>query len=76
MYFLEKNGRIEEEDKLDTVCLSFDAGKLLVVKPSRFVHKYIDWNGSAAMLAAKRSAGVTTMVNLRIPLHLGDKAYK
>ena len=28
MYLLEKNGTIEEEDKLDTVCLSFKAGKL------------------------------------------------
>ena len=29
------------------------------------VHKYVDQNGSAAMLTAKRSAGVTPEVNLR-----------
>ena len=28
-------------------------------------HKYVGGNGSAAMLAAKRSAGVTPEVNLR-----------
>ena len=32
------------------------------------------WNGSPAMLATKRSAGVTQ--NLRNPLHAGDKARK
>ena len=32
------------------------------------VHKFVDENGSAAMLAAKRSAGVTPEVNLRILL--------
>ena len=34
------------------------------------------WNSSVAMLAAKRSAGVTPEVNLRIVLHTGDEAYK
>ena len=33
-------------------------------------------NGSAAMLAAKKSAGVAPEVNLRNPLHAGDKACK
>ena len=28
------------------------------------------------MLVAKRSAGVAPEVNLRIPLHAGDEAYK
>ena len=40
------------------------------------VHKYVDKNGSVAMLATNRSAGVTPEVNLRIPLCLGDKAQK
>ena len=40
-----------------------------------FLHKYVDQNGSAAILAAKRSAGVTPEVNLRILLHTGDKAH-
>ena len=33
-------------------------------------------NGSVAMLATKRSAGVAPEVNLRNPLHAGDKAHK
>ena len=37
------------------------------------VQKYVDLNGSAAMLATKRSAGVTPEVNLRILLHAGKK---
>ena len=37
------------------------------------VHKYVDWNGLAAMLATKRSAGVAPEVNLRFPLHSGTK---
>ena len=41
-----------------------------------FACKYVDQNSSAAMLAAKRSAGVTPEVNLRILLHAGDKACK
>ena len=32
------------------------------------VHKYVDWNGLAAMLATKRSADVAPEVNLRFPL--------
>ena len=41
-----------------------------------FICKYVDENGSAAMLAARRSAGVTPKVNLRIPLHTGNEAGK
>ena len=33
------------------------------------VHKFIDQNSSNTMLTAKRSAGVTPKVNLRMPLH-------
>ena len=33
-------------------------------------------NGLAATLAAKKSAGVAPEVNLRNPLHAGDKAFK
>ena len=40
------------------------------------VHKYVDKNGSAAMLAAKRSAGLAPEVNLRSPLHAGDDLHK
>ena len=36
----------------------------------------MDENGSAAMLAAKRSAGVAPEVNLRIPLCTGKEACK
>ena len=35
------------------------------------VGKYMDRNGLAAMWAAKRSAGVTPEVNLRILSHAG-----
>ena len=38
------------------------------------VHKYVDRNGSAAMLTAKRSAGVTLEVNLRNMLYAGEEA--
>ena len=41
-----------------------------------FVSKYADRNGLAAMLATKRSAGITPEVNLMILLHAGDKAHK
>ena len=34
-----------------------------------FVCKCVDWNSLVAMLAAKRSAGVASEVNLRIQLH-------
>ena len=44
--------------------------------PPTTVLKYMDWNGSVAMLVAKRSAGVTPEVNLRIPLHTSDEARK
>ena len=40
------------------------------------LHKYVVENGSAAMLAAKRSAGVTPEVNLRILLCVGNKVCK
>ena len=40
------------------------------------VCNYVDQNSSAAMLAAKRSAGVTSEVNLRYPLCTRDKACK
>ena len=40
------------------------------------VCNYVDENGSAAMLAAKRSAGVKPEVNLRILLCTGDEAHK
>ena len=40
------------------------------------VRKYMDENGLATMLTTKRSAGVTPEVNLRIPLHTGNKACK
>ena len=36
--------------------------------------KYVDQTGSAAMLATKRSAGVTPEVNLRNPLHATERA--
>ena len=40
------------------------------------VRKYVDRNGLAAILAAKRLAGVTPQVDLGIPLHAGNKACK
>ena len=40
------------------------------------VHKYMDQNCSATMLAAKKLRGVTPEADLRIPLHAGDKAHK
>ena len=43
---------------------------------SLLVCKYVYENGSAAMLATKRSKGVAPEVNLRILLHAGNKAYK
>ena len=44
--------------------------------PPMLVHMYVDQNGLAAMLAVKRSAGVTPKVNLRNPLHTGGKVCK
>ena len=38
--------------------------------------KYVDWKGSAAMLAAKRSAGVAPEGNLKNPLYTSKKACK
>ena len=40
----------------------------------KFANIYEDQNGSAAMLAAKRSAGVAPEVNLRNALHISDEA--
>ena len=42
--------------------------------PPMFFRNYVNWNDSATMLAAKRSAGVEPEVNLRILLHAGDEA--
>ena len=44
--------------------------------PLMLVHRYVDENGLAAMLATKRSAGVTPEVNLRILLCADDKTHK
>ena len=38
------------------------------------MYKYVDQKSSAAILAIKRSAGVTPEVNLRNPLHTNEKA--
>ena len=38
------------------------------------VYKYVDQKGLAAMLGAKRLAGVTPEVTLRNPLHAGKEA--
>ena len=40
------------------------------------VRKYMDPNGSAIMLVTKKSVGVTLEVNLKILLHVGNKACK
>ena len=40
------------------------------------MYKYTDKNGSVAMLAVKRSAGVTPEVNLRDLLHAGQEVSK
>ena len=45
-------------------------------KTRLFVHKKVDANVSATMLAAKSSAGVTPQVNLRILLHAVNRAHK
>ena len=44
--------------------------------PSVLVCRYMDQNGSASMLATKRSAGVTPEVNLGILLGTGNKTWK
>ena len=41
-----------------------------------FVHKYVDQNGLSAMLAIKKSRGVTPEVNVRNLLCTGDEANK
>ena len=38
--------------------------------------KYVGQNGSAAMLATKKSAGVSPKMNLRNPLQAGNEACK
>ena len=38
-----------------------------------FVHKYLDLNNSAAMMAADGSVGVAPEVNQRNPLYSGEK---
>ena len=53
--------------------LLFNSG--LIVN-EMLVCKYLDWNGSAVILATKRSEGVAPEVNLVILLHPGDKACK
>ena len=60
-----------------THCCTFDAGfesHLCLY----YVCKHVDQKlkGSTAMLAVKRSAGVTLEVNLRNSLHAGNKAHK
>ena len=40
------------------------------------VYKCVNCKGVAAVLAMKRSAGVTPEVNLRNPFHVGQEAYK
>ena len=47
--------------------------KIEIQAPQMLVHKYVDYNDSANMLASKRSAGVAPQVSLRILLHAGDK---
>ena len=44
--------------------------------PPMLGRKYMDWNGSAAMLTGKGSAGVAPEVNLRKSLCTDDKAHK
>ena len=40
------------------------------------VRKNVEENGSVAVLAIKRSAGIAPELNLRIPLHVDDEAPK
>ena len=39
------------------------------------VCKYVDHNGSAAILAVKRSASTAPEVNLKIPLNVGNEGH-
>ena len=43
---------------------------------TRYVHKYVDENDSAAMLPAKELAGVAPEINPRNPLHEGNEAHR
>ena len=40
------------------------------------VRKYVDTNGLAPILVAKRSAGIAPELNLAILVHAGDEACK
>ena len=40
------------------------------------ISKYLDQKGWAVLLAAKKSVGITPEVNLRNPLHTGNKAHQ
>ena len=44
--------------------------------PNNAWTQYVDLKGPAAMLAAKKSAGVAPEVNLRNSLHVGNEARK
>ena len=50
--------------------------KMLAIKNCIDMYKYVDLKGSAAMVVNKNYAGVTSEVNLRNPLHVGNKAPK
>ena len=39
-----------------------------------YTYKYVDIEGSAAMLTAKGTVGIAPEVNLRNPFHTGDEA--
>ena len=67
-----------ESPSIETSLLAYLIKTKTRAPPMR-VHKYVDRNGSAAMLATKRSAGVTPEVNLRecvtyTPLQSANKA--
>ena len=68
------NGKTNSWQFENFICLLnhiLDVGKALVshceaaVAPPRFARRFVEENGSAAMLAAKRLAGVAPKVNLR-----------
>ena len=64
----------EHKDK----CQFYYSHKFLILdsRPTNASIEVCGWNDSAAMLATKRSAGVTPQVNLRNLLHVGDEACK
>ena len=49
---------------------------ILDLSPTNSIHKYVDQNGSATMLAARRLADFAPEVNLRNLLCAGDEAHK